>query len=160
MNERIRYPEVRVVGEGINDVMSTRSALDTARQKGLDLVVITENAKPPVAKILDFNKYLYEQNKKSSQVKAKAKKSETKEFRIGARIDPGGIEMRVKRARGFLEDGNRVKITVRLRGRERAKPELGTQKLEAFVKGLEDVARTEDEIKKVGNAFTVTLIKK
>lgn len=162
VNERIRYPEVRVIdSEGVNlGVINTKQALTQARQTGFDLVVITEGANPPVARILDFNKYLYEQNKKDAQVKAKAKTSETKEFRIRARIDDSAIAIKTKRAREFLEDGNKVKITVTLRGREKAHPEIGEEKITKFLDALDDIAKLEGEVKKASSFMTATLLKK
>jgi translation initiation factor IF-3 len=153
---------VRVIvpgGENVG-VMKTGDAVKLAREQDLDLVVITEGAKPPVAKILDFNKFLYEENKKNSKTKAKSKKSETKQFRIGAKIDDGAIGIKTKRAREFIEDGHRVKVTVTLRGREKAHPELGMAKIDKFVEALSDVAKPESEIKRTVGSITVTLVKK
>ncbi len=162
VNERIKYPEVRVIVDGGDNigVLTTAEALKLAQEHELDLVVITENAKPPVAKILDFNKFLYEEKKKSAQIKAKSKKSETKEFRLGAQIDQGALDVKTNRARQFLAEGNKVKVTVRLRGREKGRPELGMAKIVQFVEQLQDVAKPESEIKDIGGTITVTLIKK
>lgn len=148
-------------GDGENiGVITTGDALNMARDSNLDLVVITENAKPPVAKILDFNKFLYDTRKKQSHSKARSKKSATKEFRIGAKIDTNAIEIKTKRARKFISDGHRIKITVKLKGRERAFPQLGIEKAEKFIKDLEDIAKPENEIKNTGRAISVILVKK
>ncbi len=142
------------------DIISTHEALALARQKELDLVLITESADPPIAKILDFNKFLYDENKKSSQIKAKSKKSKVKEFRIGPNIADAEIEMRAKRTAEFLADGNKVKVTVQLRGRQKMHPELGFEKIDKFIEYTKDFAKTEDAVKQMGNQITVTLLKK
>lgn len=162
LNNTIRAKELRVIGgEGENlGVIPTMEALKKAREQDLDLVVIAEGAKPPVAKILDFNKFLYEENKKSSAAKAKSKKSELKEFRLGPNIGEGDLQIRVKRAREFLEDGNRVKFTVQLRGREKAFPDVAIEKLEIIEKALADIAKTEGGIKKVPNDIRATFVRK
>lgn len=162
VNERIRYPQVRLIaddGENVG-VVDTRDALARAREKELDLVVITDKAEPPVAKILDFNKYLYEESKKQSQIKAKSKKSKLKEFRFGPQIASDAVDMRVNRAKEFLLDGNRVKFTVQLRGRQKAHPEFGFEKLQLVVDRLADIAKTEDPIKQQGGNIAVTFVKK
>lgn len=139
--------------------MNTREALDLARSREQDLVLITENAVPPVAKILDFNKFLYEQNKKEAHIKAKAKTSKLKEFRLGPTSAQDAIDIRVKRAREFLEDGNRVRFTVRLKGRQRAYPELGIEKIQTCINALSDISKTEGEIKVQGGTIFVILVK-
>jgi translation initiation factor IF-3 len=145
-------------GENLG-VLKTQDALRMAMDKELDLVIIAEKANPPVAKILDFNKYLYDERKKASAAKAKSKKSELKEFVFGPSISEGDIKMRVERAKEFIEDGNRVKITVRLKGRENEHPEVGREKIQLFVEELRDVAKVEDAMKHMGNRITVTFVK-
>ncbi len=122
-------------------------------------MVIAEKASPPVAKILDFNKYLYEERKKASAAKAKAKKSELKEFVFGPTIDAGDLNNRIQRARGFLEDGNRVKVTVKMKGREGEHPEVALERINKFTQELKDIARTEAEPKRHGNMINVTFVK-
>ena len=125
----------------------------------MDLVVIAEKAQPPVAKILDFNKFLYDERKKASVIKAKSKKSELKEFVFGPTIGTGDIQFRVERTKEFLEDGNRVKITVKLKGRENEHPEVGYDKIKKFIEELKEVAKTEAEPRRMGNMITVTFVK-
>lgn len=146
-------------GENLG-VIATSEALKLAQEQGMDLVVITEAANPPVAKILDFKKFLYEENKKQTQIKTKSKKSETKELRIGAQTDEGGIKVKADRAIEFLEDGNRVKITVVLKGREKAYPELGMEKAEKFIAMVGDIARIDGEIKQSGGQINAILVKR
>ena len=162
LNNRIRYPTLRVIGDGGDNlgVISTKEALQVAREKDLDLVVISEKANPPVAKILEFSKFLYEDRKKQSAIKSKSKKSETKEFVFGPSIGEGDLEKRIERTKEFLQDGNRVKITVRLRGRQRAHPEIGFEKLDKFIEELEEIAKVEEDPKLRGTLIAVTFVKK
>ncbi|MFC1622281.1 translation initiation factor IF-3 [Patescibacteria group bacterium] len=162
VNNRIRSPELRVIidtGENIG-VISTQEALEMARSKDLDLVVISEKANPPVAKILEFSKFLYEERKKSSTSKAKSKKSETKEFVFGPSIGKEDLNRKIGRTREFLEDGNRVKVTVRFRGREITHPEVGMEKIEKMIGDLAEVAKTDEEPKLKGRLISITFSKK
>lgn len=140
-------------------MVKTFEALNKARELELDLVVISETARPPVAKILDFSKFLYDERKKSSQMKAKAKKSEVKEFVFGPTIDTGDLQTRIQRAIGFLNDGNKVKITVKLMGREGEHPEVGYEKIEKITQGVAEVGKPENAPKRNGNLITVTYTK-
>jgi len=112
-----------------------------------------------VAKILDFKKFLYEQNKKAQQIKAGSKKSELKEFKFGPTIDDGDLNTRIERSRGFIKEGNRVKITVQMKGRENAYPKLAEEKIEIVIKALADVAKPEGSIERKGTQLSVTLVK-
>jgi len=152
---------VRVImGTGENlGVMNTTEALRLAREKELDLVLISEQANPPVAKILEYNKFLYEERKKSSAVKAKAKKSELKEFVFGPTIGESDIASRVERSKEFIKDGNRVKITVKLKGREGEYPQLGFEKIDRFREELSEAAKLESAPRRNGNIITATFCK-
>ena len=140
--------------------MKTSEALKEAQNRGLDLVVISEGAKPPVAKILEYNKFLYEENKKAQAVKAKAKTSELKELRFGPSIGEGDLNQRIERAKEFLDDNNRVRITIRLKGRENQYPEFAYEKIDKFTKALEDVARLESDPKRNGSQIIATFVAK
>ncbi len=162
LNEKIRALEVRVItktGENLG-VLKTAEALRTARDQGLDLVLISEDAKPPVAKILDFNKFLYEERKKESKSKAKSKKSSLKELRFGPSIGLGDLTNKIERAKEFLSEGNQVRVTVPLKGRQRAHPEVGLEKIKSFIQGLEEVAKPEKEPQMRGNIIVVIFVKK
>ncbi|HSX39108.1 MAG TPA: translation initiation factor IF-3 [Candidatus Saccharimonadales bacterium] len=162
VNHRIKFPELRVItrdGENLG-VITTQEALRIAEERGQDLVVIAEAANPPVAKILDFNKYLYEEHKKESASRAKSKKSELKEFRFGPTIDKGDLETRISRAVGFLKDGNRVKISVKLQGRENDYPQIAHEKLDKFTEGIAEVGKPEDAPKRNGNIISITYVAK
>lgn len=161
-NERIRAPKLRVIdnnGENLGE-LNTKDALNKAKDVDLDLVVIVENSNPPVAKILDFNKFLYEEKKKASAAKAKSKKSELKEWRFGPSIGKGDLDKKLERTREFLEDNNRVKFTIQLKGRQRAFPNVAIEKLEEVVKSLEDIAKMDEQVKHQGNQVTVTFVRK
>ncbi len=161
INNQIRYPELRIImGTGENlGVMKTSEALKIAREKDLDVVLITEGANPPIAKILDFNKFLYDERKKTSAIKAKSKKSEIKEFVFGPTIDTGDLTTRIERSKDFIKDGNRVKVTVKFKGRENEHPAVGIEKLNRFIEELKEIAKPEAEPKKNGNLLTVTFTK-
>jgi len=135
-------------------------ALRIARERGLDLVVIAKSADPPVAKILDYKKFLYQERKKASSSKSKSKKSELKELRFRPSTGEEDLRIRTERAREFLNEKNRVRLTVQLRGRERMYPEIGMEKIKAIVKSLEDIAKTEKPAQRNGNRLTVTLVAK
>ncbi len=160
-NERIKSDKLRVIkGEENLGEMSTKAALELAKKENLDLVVIVETANPPVAKILDLNKFLYEEKKKSSASKAKSKKSELKEFRFGPNIGQGDLDNRIERAAEFLRENNRVQFTIQLKGREQAHPQVAYNKLEEVEKALKDIGRMESEPKKMGNKIMVTFVRK
>lgn len=139
-------------------VLLLDEALHEARKRELDLVVIAEGANPPVAKILDFNKFLYEENKKSSSTKGK--KSELKEFKFGPAIAEGDLSTRTRRARDFILDKNQVKFTVQLKGRQAAYPQIAVEKLKKVIEELDDVARPDGDIKTRGPFIFVTLLPK
>ncbi len=122
--------------------------------------MVAEKANPPVAKILDFKKFLYEQDKKAQQARAGTRKSELKEFKFSPSIDDGDLKMRIERSRKFLEKGNRVRLTIRMRGRENAYPELAERKLREVAEALADIARVEAPPKRKGNQMSITLVRK
>lgn len=126
----------------------------------LDLVLLVETATPPVAKIIDFNKFLYEERKKESASKAKSKKSEVKQLNLSIGIGEGDIQQRITRAKEFLADNNKVKFVLKLRGRQLSNPELGFAKINRVIKDLEEVGKPESEAKIINNLLTVTIIKK
>ncbi len=126
----------------------------------MDLILIAAEATPPVAKIADFNKFLYEQDKKAQQSKANSRKSDLKEFRFGPSIDEGDIKTRIRRSEEFLRRGDKVKITIRMKGRENAYPEIAMKKIEMVRKELEAVARIESAPERKGSQISATFIKK
>ena len=162
VNGYIRVSQVRLIDdEGENyGVLSTQEALKKAQEKELDLVLISEKANPPVAKILDYSKFLYDERKKQSSSKSKSSKSDTKEFVFGPNIGESDLQMRIDRTREFLAEGHRVKMTVRLRGRQRAHPEIGLEKIKTVMKALADVAKTEKKPETKGYLISVIFEKK
>lgn len=117
INGQIHVREVRVVSDGGSEVMPTRKALDLARQQELDLVEISPNAQPPVCRIIDYSKFLYQQKKRQKEMKQKQVKVEVKEIRFGPQTDDHDYQFKLKHAREFLEEGNKVRAYVFFRGR-------------------------------------------
>lgn len=140
--------------------MKTQDALRAAQERDLDLVMISEGANPPVAKILDFNKYLYEERKKQSAARAKSKKSELKEFRLGPTIGDADLLSRSERAKEFIKNGDRVKISIKLKGREMEFPQIGYDKAKRFTEELAEVAKLEAQPRLMGNIISATYVAK
>ena len=143
VNEQIRVREVRIVGESGSTVMPTRQALDMARQQGVDLVEISPNANPPVCRLIDYSKFLYQQKKRAKEMKAKQVKVEVKEIRFGPQTDEHDYQFKLKHAREFLEDGNKVRAYVFFRGRSILFKEQGEVLLLRFANDLEEWGKVE-----------------
>ena len=138
LNGEIKDRELRVItaeGEQLG-IMSAKEALDEAKKRGHDLVKIAPQAKPPVVKIMDYSKYRYEQAKKEKENRKKQKTVETKEIRLSLNIDIGDFNTKVNQANKFLAKGDKLKVSIRLRGREMAHPELGTAIMTRFAEAL------------------------
>ncbi len=143
-NERIRAKEIRVIDEeGQVGVMTPHEALRMARDRGLDLVEVAPNAAPPVCKIIDFGKYLYEQKKRAHEAKKKQVIIEVKEIKFRPAIDEHDYNFKMKHAVEILQDGNKVKATVRFKGREITHKELGAALLDRLVKDLAEYGLME-----------------
>ncbi len=143
VNEQIRVREVRIVGDEGATVMSTRDALDLARQQGVDLVEISPNAQPPVCRIIDYSKFLYQQKKHQKEMKQKQVKVEVKEIRFGPQTDEHDYAFKLKHAKEFLEDGNKVRAYVFFRGRSILFKEQGEVLLLRFANDLEEFGKVE-----------------
>ena len=144
VNEQIRVREVRIVGDGIEStVMPTRNALHLAEQKGVDLVEISPNAQPPVCRLIDYSKFLYQQKKHQKEMKAKQVKVDVKEIRFGPQTDDHDYEFKLKHAKGFLTDGDKVKAFVFFKGRSILFKEQGEVLLLRFAADLEDYGKVE-----------------
>ena len=157
-NDRIFATSLRVLDtEGKQIGVLTRfEALQKAREMGLDLVEIAPNAKPVVAKIIDFKKFLYQEAKKKKEEKKKAKVSETKEVRLGPFMNEHDLEVMLRRARSFLLDGDKVRLVVKFVGRQIVHPEFGHQVTKKAVSGLDDVSKVEKPSKLEGkNLITI-----
>jgi translation initiation factor IF-3 len=164
MNDNIRARELRVLsddGEQLG-IISRDEALQIAEDKGLDLVLVSPNANPPVAKIMDYGKHKYQQEKKKKEARKNQKTIDVKEVKFSCKIADNDIAYKVKHAREFLEAGKHVKLRVFLRGREMANPEWGVDVLERVWPMLEDVGNLEQPPKKDGRYVNmyVTPIKK
>ena len=147
INEQIRDKEVRLIGEDGEQlgIVSSRDALKMAEEAGLDLVKIAPTAKPPVCKIVDYGKYRYELARKEKDAKRKQKVIEVKEIRMSPNIDTNDLNTKVGAARKFLEKGNRVKVTLRFRGREMAHMSTSKHILDDFAQMLSDIAVVDAE---------------
>ena len=143
VNEQIRVREVRVVGDEGSTVMPTRQALDLARQKGVDLVEISPNAQPPVCRLIDYSKFLYQQKKRAKEMKAKQVKVEVKEIRFGPQTGENDYNFKLKHAKEFLTDGNKVRAYVFFRGRSILFKEQGEVLLLRFANDLEEYGKVE-----------------
>ena len=158
INGQIRAREVQLIGdEGEKlGVVSLKEALEVAEEKKLDLVLVAPNAKPPVCKIMNYGKYKFEQAKKEKEAKKKQKVLEVKELRVTPNIEEHDFGFKTKNARKFLEAGNKVKITLRFRGREVNNVKSGETVLNKFIESLEDIATVEKQPKLEGrNMFTI-----
>lgn len=164
MNEAIHAPELRVLGDDGEQygIISRTEALEIAEEKGLDLVLVSPNAKPPVAKVMDYGKHKYELEKKKKEARKNQKKIEVKEVKFSCKIADNDINYKVKHAREFLEKGKHVKLRVFLRGREMANPEWGIDVLNRVWPMLEDVGNLESEAAREGRYINmyVTPLKK
>ena len=158
INEQIRAKEVQLIGDKGEKigVVSIREALEKAEEKNLDLVLVAPNANPQVCKIMNYVKYKFEQAKKEKEAKKKQKVLEVKELRVTPNIEEHDFGFKSKNARKFLEDGNKVKITVRFRGREVNNSKAGEIVLNKFIEALGDIATVEKAPKLEGrNMFTI-----
>ena len=159
INEQIRDREVRVIGVNGEQlgIMSARDALKLAREEELDLVKVAPMAKPPVCKIIDYGKFRYEMARKEKEARKKQKTVEVKEIRLSPNIDVNDLNTKTSAARKFLEKGNKVKVTLRFRGREMAHMNASRHILEDFAKSVEDIAAIDKPIKQEGRSLTVFL---
>lgn len=143
VNEHIRVREVRIVGDDGSMVIPTRQALEMARAKGVDLVEISPNAQPPVCRLIDYSKFLYQQKKHAKEMKAKQAKVEIKEIRFGPQTDEHDYNFKLKHAKEFLNEGNKVRAYVFFRGRSILFKEQGEVLLLRFANDLEEFAKVE-----------------
>ncbi len=143
VNEQIRAREVRIVGDGGSSVVTLREALDMAHQEGVDLVEISPNANPPVCRLIDYSKFLYQQKKRAKEMKAKQVKQEVKEIRFGPQTDDHDYNFKLKHAQEFLQEGNKVRAYVFFRGRSILFKEQGEVLLLRFANDLEEWGKVE-----------------
>ena len=162
LNEEIQDKEIRLIGADGEQlgIMSAERANEMAEEQGLDLVKISPNAKPPVCKIMDYSKFCYDQKKREKDAKKNQKVVEVKEIRMSPGIDTNDFNTKVKAAQKFLADGNRVKVSVRFRGREMAHTNLGEKLLMDFADACSEIAGMEKNPKLEGRFMAMFLTPK
>lgn len=162
INEQIRDKEIRLIGEDGEQlgIMSAKDALKLAKEADLDLVKIAPNAKPPVCKIIDYGKYRYELARKEKEAKKKQKTVEIKEIRLSPNIESNDLNTKVNMARKFIAKGDKVKITLRFRGREMAHIQSSKHILDDFADMLSEVAVIEKPAKQEGKSIMMVLTEK
>ena len=162
INDKIRAKEVQLIsetGEKLG-VKSLTDAISIAEEKDLDVVLVANNANPPVCKLMNYGKYKFEQAKREKEAKKKQKTLEIKEIRVTPNIEEHDFGFKSKNARKFLEDGNKVKITVKFRGRELNNIKAGEAVLNKFIENLEDIGTVEKKPKLEGRNMFIMLAKK
>ena len=159
VNEEIRVPQVRLIDQDgeMMGVMSARDAMLRAFAVGLDLVEISPNADPPVCKILDYGKFKYEQQKKRNEAKKKQKVIEIKEIKVRPNIDENDYQVKMRAMKSFIEEGDKVKVTLRFRGREMAHQDLGVKLLDRVKGDTSTVAKVEQEPRFEGRQMVMVL---
>lgn len=161
INEEIKAKNVLVIGPNGEQVgvKAREDALTLANYAGLDLVLLNPNSDPPVCKVMDYNKYRYEKQKQQKEAlkKQRASQSELKEFRLSPVIDIGDFETKLKQVTKYLEKGDKIKLSIRFKGRQMAHTELGKEVLEKFAARLENISTTEQEAKLDGRSMTMLL---
>ena len=164
INEQIKVPQVLVIGPNGEQtgVKAINDALTLANYAGLDLVLISPNGNPPVCKIMDYNKFKYEKNKKEKDAlkRQKANKVDIKEFRLSPTIDVGDIETKLRQVTKYLEKGDKIKLSIRFKGRQMAHTEIGKEVLMDFSSRLTDLADIEQMPKLEGRSMTMLLAPK
>lgn len=162
INEEIRDKEVRVVSndDGVLGIMSAEEALKIAEERNLDLVKIAPQAKPPVCKIMDYGKYRFEQSKREKEAKKNQRVIEIKEIRLSLNIDTHDFETKVNHAKKFLENGNKVKVSIRFKGREMAHPENGLVTMSKFSEACQEFSTVEKAAKLEGRSMLMFLVPK
>ena len=162
INEQIRDKEIRLIGEDGEQlgIMSTREAMKLAAEAELDLVKIAPTAKPPVCKIIDYGKYKYELTSKEKEARKKQKTVDVKEVRLSPNIDTNDLNTKVNNAKKFIQKGNKVKVTLRFRGREMAHMQTSKHILDDFADMLKDIAVVEKPTKLEGRSISMVLTEK
>lgn len=160
MNEQIRISPVRLIddeGEQVG-IVALDEARERAEAKGLDLVEVAADARPPVVKLMDWGKHRYEEQKKAREARKNQTHQEIKEVQLRPRTDDHDFEVKLKRARRFLEEGNMVRIVLRYRGRELRRPEVGLATLDRMIEATEDVARVEHRTRNIEGRRLVAIL--
>lgn len=159
INENIKAKQVRLIDADNENrgIVSIKEALAIAEEYGLDLIEISPQANPPVCKVLDYGKYRYEQQKKKNEAKKNQKIVEIKELKLRPAIETHDYEVKIKQAKKFLEQGNKVKFTMRFKGRELSANDMGKQIMTQIVEDLENIAKVDSEMKLEGRQMMMIL---
>jgi translation initiation factor IF-3 len=162
VNRQIRSRKVRVIDVDGNNlgILPTERGLEIAAEAGLDLVEVAPNAEPPVTRVMDYGKFLYEQSKKERKARKSQKQIEVKEIRLRPKTNEHHLKFKIRDARRWLEDGNKVKVRVRFRGREITYPEVALDQLRTIVEELEDIAAIEQKPQMDGRTMLMVLAPK
>lgn len=160
LNEQIREKEIRLIDGDESKIISTRDALMIAEERELDLVMISPNANPPVCKIMDYSKFLYEQSKKEKENRKNQKVVNLKEVRLSPTIDVGDIQIKANNAKKFLSNEDKVKVSIRFKGRQNNNTQVGYKVLETFVSLVGEIGVVEKPAKLEGNNMTMILAPK
>ena len=143
LNDEIRSHEVRIIGQDESYIVGTKEATQKAKEEGKDLILINDKPNPPIAMIEDYNKFLYDKEKKEKERRKNAVKNEMKEIRLSADIGEGDLETKAKKAREFLSKGNKVRCNLRLKGRQKAMPERGEKTMLIFASMVQEFGNLE-----------------
>ncbi|MBM7869971.1 translation initiation factor IF-3 [Clostridium pascui] len=160
LNEQIREKEIRLIDGDESKIVSTRDALMIAEERELDLVMISPNANPPVCRIMDYSKFLYEQSKKEKENRKNQKVVNLKEVRLSPTIDVGDIQIKANNARKFLTNEDKVKVSIRFKGRQNNNTQVGFKIMESFVELIGEIGTIEKPAKLEGNNMTMILAPK
>nr|WP_313885213.1 translation initiation factor IF-3 [Clostridium sp. DJ247] len=160
LNESIREREIRLLGEEGSQIINTREALNLAREKDLDLVMISPTANPPVCKIMDYSKFLYEQAKKEKENKKNQKVVDIKEIRLSPNIEEHDINIKANNAKKFLSNENKVKVSIRFRGRQNNYTSVGNKVFDIFISKIGDIGTIEKPPRLEGNNMIMILAPK
>jgi len=159
INDAIRASQLRVIDDEGNQlgILSKAQALAVATERALDLVEVSPQADPPVCRIMDFGKYKYQLAKRASEARKKQVRVEIKEVKMRPKTDDHDFDFKIKHARRFLEEGNKVKLTIMFRGRENAHPDQGLKQLDRAVEALQDLGQVESRPSKMGRFMTMVI---
>lgn len=157
INSEVRFPEVRIIGDHGGAIMSSFDASKLAQSEGMDLILINENAKPPVVRIEDYKKFVYNEKKREKERKKKAKKVELKEIKLSIFIADNDLQTKSRKANEFLNEGNKVKCTLLMKARQNAMKDKGEIVMLKFAKILEEVGVPESLPKLQGNKWTMMM---
>ena len=157
INSEVRFPKVRLVGKGEPQVMSSYEASQIAINEGKDLILINENQDPPIVRIEDYNKFLYDTEKKEKENKKNAVKTIVKEIQLSPEISDNDLNTKIRKGKEFLEDGNKIKCVIQLKGRQRANPERGEAVMLRFAQSLQEVGIPENLPKLEGGKWLMIM---